>query len=214
MATLKQATRLCLAVTAEAGAAAGERLSAALAAGDIASVILMPGRNRPLDAANTRPLLAIAQQAGAAVLLSDDARLARTLKADGVHLSVSANAEQAYGEAREILGKGAIVGMDAGASRHDAMMLGEAGADYVGFGVPAGADEAVRAERLDLIDWWAEIFEPPCLALNAEAPDEVAELAAAGADFVAVRLSDGISLADAREVVMAYAEAIAAAKVG
>ena len=35
------------------------------------------------------------------------------------------------------------------------------------------------------MSWWAEVFEPPCVAYAANL-DEVAALAAAGADFVAV----------------------------
>ena len=35
------------------------------------------------------------------------------------------------------------------------------------------------------VRWWAEIFEPPCVAVAAELAD-VGRLAAAGADFVAV----------------------------
>jgi thiamine-phosphate pyrophosphorylase len=38
------------------------------------------------------------------------------------------------------------------------------------------------AERLR---WWDELFEPPCVGFAAR-PDELGELAAAGADFVLV----------------------------
>ncbi len=37
----------------------------------------------------------------------------------------------------------------------------------------------------DRVSWWAEVFEIPCVGFAA-ALDEVAPLAAAGADFVAV----------------------------
>jgi thiamine-phosphate pyrophosphorylase len=71
----------------------------------------------------------------------------------------------------------------------DAMMLGEAGADYVGFGIPAHVEdrETARARQLDLVAWWGEIFEPPCVAFDVETIGDAAHLAAAGADFVALK---------------------------
>jgi thiamine-phosphate pyrophosphorylase len=38
---------------------------------------------------------------------------------------------------------------------------------------------------VERVAWWAELFELPCVAYAAD-PDEVAALAAAGADFVAI----------------------------
>ena len=40
------------------------------------------------------------------------------------------------------------------------------------------------ADVVDRVDWWAEIFQTPCVAYAARLAD-VAPLAAAGADFVA-----------------------------
>src|SRR5256885_12374509 len=66
------------------------------------------------------------------------------------------------------------------------MAAGEAGADYVLFGEPDknGQRPSVAAigERLE---WWAELFEPPCVGF-AVSPEEAYEFAAAGADFVLV----------------------------
>jgi thiamine-phosphate pyrophosphorylase len=177
-------------------------------------VILIPSADCALDATTVLPLVAMTQKAGAAALIAGDARLARTVKADGVHLGVG----ESYAEARETVGRGAIVGGDAGGSRHDAMELGEAGADYVAFGVPGHDAESVtldeedaRELRLELIDWWSEIFEPPCLALDVVSPDEARALADVGADFIAVTLRAGMTVADARDLVRACAAAIALA---
>ena len=106
-------------------------------------------------------------KAGAAVLIEGDARLARTTKADGVQLAWSGEPAQDYEDAREILGGRFIVGAASGTSRHDAMSLAEAGADYVAFGLTTGPgiDEA-RAQRDDLVAWWGEIFEVPCVACD------------------------------------------------
>ena len=66
------------------------------------------------------------------------------------------------------------------------MIAGESGSDYVMFGEPdqAGKRPAFSA-ILDRVAWWAELFEPPCVAY-AGAFEEIAPLAAAGADFVAI----------------------------
>jgi thiamine-phosphate pyrophosphorylase len=65
------------------------------------------------------------------------------------------------------------------------MTAGEAEPDYLMFGEPA-ADGFVRPLdwRLERVGWWADIFHLPCIAWAASL-DEVAPLAAAGADFVA-----------------------------
>ena len=59
-------------------------------------------------------------------------------------------------------------------------------ADYVMFGEPeADGSRPSFAAILERVGWWAELFEVPCVAYAAT-PDEVGQLAAAGADFVAV----------------------------
>ena len=174
-------------------AAAGEVLRSALGAASVASVLFTASAGRKLEAAILAPLVATAQQHGVAALIEGDARLARALRADGVHLPWSKSPLTAYIEAREILGARGIVGADAGRSRHDAMQLGEAGADYVGFGIPPHVEDraAAAARRLDLVAWWSEIFEIPVVACDVEGPAEAAALAAAGADFIAARLPMG-----------------------
>ena len=66
------------------------------------------------------------------------------------------------------------------------MLAGESGADYVMFGEPdrRGSRPAFEA-ILERVGWWAEVFEPPCVGYAAGL-DEVAPLAQAGADFVAL----------------------------
>jgi thiamine-phosphate pyrophosphorylase len=172
----------------EAAPQAIEHLKAAAEAADIACCLIVPAAGTPDAVTSTRPIVAAAQQAGIAALIAEDADLARALSADGVHLGPSAHLLQAYSAARQTLGREAIVGADVGVSRHDAMSLAEAGADYVAFGAPARLKDRARArERRDaLIAWWAEIFEVACVALDVEAPLEAEGLARAGADFVAV----------------------------
>jgi thiamine-phosphate pyrophosphorylase len=194
----------------EAGDGAGERLAAALAAVKAAAVLLAPPAGERLDAARAKPLVEQAKAAGVACLLMDDARLARTLGAEGVHLPIDDDVPAAYRAVRELLGKGALVGADAGISRHAAMVLAEAGADYVGFGAPPHLKDLdkARARREELVAWWAPIFEVPCVAFDVQSDEAASGLAWAGADFVAVTLEAGLAPAAVRERFVSIARAI------
>ena len=197
----------------QAGPTALDRLQAALALMSIATVLIAPAADAPLDATTVKPLVDAAQQADVAALIADDARLARTVRADGVHLSHSEALAKDFEEAREILGARAIVGISAGQFRHDVMELAEAGADYVAFGVQDAAIDrsAAQARRLEMIAWWAEIFEIPCVAFDVTSTAEAAELARAGADFLAVLAPGGLSVADTAERLRAILDAAATA---
>jgi thiamine-phosphate pyrophosphorylase len=174
----------------DAGPAAGERLAAALAVAQLAAVLIAPTAGRHLSAAEIAPLLEQARQAGVATLLLEEVDLARKLDADGVHLAARDDPQPAYRAAREALGKGGMIGVDAGISRHAAMVVAEAGADYVGFGAPPHLKDRdkARARREDLVAWWAPLFEIPCVAFDVESVEEAQRLAASGVDFVAVTL--------------------------
>ena len=204
-------SRCQLMVVVETAAAAGERLAAALAAGVVASVGVKVPEGANVPAAEVQALLKQAQAAGAAALVQDDARLARTLRADGVHLSTTPGAK-GYGEAREIVGGGSIVGVDAGRSRHEAMVAGEAGAEYVAFGIPehVGDREKAHLRRCELVAWWAEVFEVPVVAFDVTNAEEAGALAAAGADFVALKLPSGEPPAASGELFRAVRAAITA----
>jgi thiamine-phosphate pyrophosphorylase len=65
------------------------------------------------------------------------------------------------------------------------MIMAELGVDYVAFG-PAKANEAARDRRAELIAWWTEIFEVPCVAWDVETAEEAERLAGLGADFIAL----------------------------
>jgi len=201
------ATRLCAVI--EAGDTALDCLGAALSAAGFASVMIAPAPGGGLDARAARALVEAAQRRNAAALIADDAELARTLAADGVHLGRTKMAARAYAAARASVGQGAIVGVDAGISRHDAMTAAEDGADYVAFGAPSHLRDRAKARerRDDLITWWAEIFQVPCVALDVETPEEAAAIARAGADFVGVRLT-GASAATTRAFVGGIAAAL------
>ena len=115
------------------------------------------------------------QDLSIAVLVENDTELALNLGADGLHLG---DAEESnYGQARNRLGNAAILGVNCGNNRHAAMTLAEMGADYIAFGGPPLESE----RRAELIAWWGEIFQVPCVALDVEDADQAARL---DADFI------------------------------
>jgi thiamine-phosphate pyrophosphorylase len=97
-----------------------------------------------------------------AVVIDNHLILAERLGLDGVHLTDGARSVR---KARKDLGPDAIVGAFCGASRHDGMSAGEAGADYVAFG-PVGETRLGdgRQAPFDLFEWWSEVIEVPVIA--------------------------------------------------
>ena len=95
---------------------------------------------------------------------------------DGVHLPRGAAGN--LRKLRKDLGLDAIIGVDAGASRHDGITLAEAGADYVAFG-PVGDTALDRGERAgrEIFDWWSQMIEVPVVAEGALTEALVADLA-------------------------------------
>ncbi len=121
------------------------------------------------------------QDRGIALLLDGHPDLVARSGADGAHLPGLAR----FLEAIETLKPERITGCGGLPTRHDAMEAGERGADYVMFGDLVEGRRPPFTAVLEKVRWWTEIFEIPCVA-TAESIDEVGELAAAGADFVAV----------------------------
>jgi thiamine-phosphate pyrophosphorylase len=133
------------------------------------------------------PLQALCAAHDVAFIVNDSVSLAKRLKADGVHLGQDDGSPK---DARAELGREAQIGVTCHASRHMAMEAGEAGADYVAFGAffPSSTKDKGDAERPDpeLLQWWSQLFEIPCVAIGGITPDNCAPLIEAGADFLAV----------------------------
>jgi thiamine-phosphate pyrophosphorylase len=154
-----------------------------LAGADVAAVLL---RLKPTDhrtmITRIKALAPIIQQRGAAVLLEDHVELVARAGADGAHLTGIAAME----EALPSLKPDRIAGVGGLTTRHDSMAAGEAGADYVLFGEPDAAGQRPSVEAIaERLEWWAELFEPPCVGF-ATSREEAHEFAAAGADFILV----------------------------
>lgn len=190
---------LCLAIDVDANVVA--RVRAAIDAATFVSAILRPPAGREVEVRHAKSAVELLQARDVAALIWGDARLARTVRADGVVLPWSPTLLDDYEQARDLLGKGAIVGVDCGGVRHDAMELAEAGADFIGFGLPTDTPDAdaARSQQLELVAWWAEIFEVSCVALAIQSHDDARALAAAGADFLSIEIAGGVSPADIAE---------------
>ncbi len=181
----------------EPGPGALERLRAAFAHATVAAVLVRPATGDRLGAGEVKPLVDLAQDEGAAAILFEDAELSKVLRADGVHLTAGLYVREQVAAARAALGEDASIGVEARGSRHAAMEAGEAGAEYVAFGAGDGSAEA-RTLRDELVAWWADIFEVPCVALDLTSAVEVDVAARNGADFAGLV----VSRADAPAAVM------------
>lgn len=115
-------------------------------------------------------IMPLAQDNNTAFIINRRADFAHAWDADGVHLNAK---DMPILEARALLGPDKVIGASCRDSRHFAMSAGEDGADYVSFQpIP------------ELIAWWAESMELPCVALGDITPDNAQELVEAGADFL------------------------------
>lgn len=209
-------TRLALLTHHRVEAAEAETLVAAItaacAAGDVAALIL---RLAPADERSlvnlVKRLAPPAQAVGAAVLVAcpdfagDLVSVSARGGADGLHADKAD--ERTLRDLRGRLREGRILGAGGHETKHGAMQAGEAEVDYVMFGGRyadgvAPEDEIVLARA----QWWAEIFETPCIAV-AQSAERVPGLAATGAEFLGLEsdlwIGEGASVASIQAVLTA-----------
>ncbi len=180
-----ESCRLYLITPVTADELFADPLAAALDAGDVAAVQLRlkdatdDTWRRVIDA--LRPVV---QGRGVAFLLNDRADLVRETGCDGAHVGQT---DMAAAEARKLL-PGLTLGVTCHASRDLAMQAGENGADYVAFGAffPTATKEAPTRADPDILSWWSELMELPCVAIGGITAANCAPLVEAGADFLAV----------------------------
>lgn len=162
-------------------AARAEVLGVVGGAVDVAAVLIRPGV-AAAEGAKLQPLVAACHAVGAACLIDGNAALSVAIGADGAHLEGVA----ALKSAASALRPHGIVGAGGLRSKHDAMTAAENGADYVMFGEPDAEGRRPAFEAtLERTEWWAQLFEPPCVAY-ARTLEEVDALVEVGADFIAV----------------------------
>lgn len=89
---------------------------------------------------------------------------------EGAHLFQAPDNMKAV---RKMMGENAL-GVGPLSSKHDAMVLGEDGADYIAF----------PAAEIELIEWWVENFTLPCVAWGVQSLDDAQAIKKTGADFL------------------------------
>lgn len=162
---------------------------AAIEGGDIACLQIRLKQGGEIDIAATR---AVAQAVkptcnvnNIALFINDSPQLARALEADGVHLGAD---DMDIGEARKLVGEDVIIGATCKNSRHQALVAGESGADYVAFGAfyPTKTKANTVQADVETLTWCQMFLTMPCVAIGGITIANAKPLLEAGADFLAV----------------------------
>ncbi|MBX9709610.1 MAG: thiamine phosphate synthase [Xanthobacteraceae bacterium] len=148
---------------------------------DVAAVLLRLAQTDERSMiSRVKAIAPVVQQAGAALLIDQHHDIVARAGADGAHVS----GIEAMQEAMPSLKPERILGVGALHTRHDAMVAGEAGADYVLFGELDAEGQRPSPEAIfERLQWWAETFEPPGVGYAATL-EETALFAATGTDFI------------------------------
>ena len=158
-------------------------LTGLLASADVAAVLVqLTETDQRTMISCIKALAPVVQNAGAALLIDGHPELVARGGADGAHLANIAALEDAIPS----LKPDRIAGVGGLETRHESMNAGEIGADYVLFGEPDAKGQRPSSQAIaERLDWWAELFEPPCVGF-ATSLEEAHDFAASGADFVLV----------------------------
>lgn len=152
-----------------------DQLAALLDAVEVACLRFAPStRDADLIARMADALRAVAHERDVAIVIESHLKLVEPHGLDGIHLTDGAKTVR---EARKLLGADAIVGTHCGATRHEGISAGEAGADYVAFG-PVGKTALGTEEEVpeNLFAWWSEVIEVPVVAEGALTADLIRTL--------------------------------------
>lgn len=152
-------------------------------AGDVASLLIRPLHSADDTVELISSVLATGYDQNVAILVDGDAEIAAQAGADGVQIS---GGIENFKTARSLLGSDRIVGVMSNGSRHTAMEIGEAGADYFAFdqSQPITVGSGETCEEIDAISWWSALFEIPSVAYSPTAFDDVEALVKAGSNFI------------------------------
>ena len=161
-------------------------LAQALDAGDVACIQLRL-KNVEDDVVRSAAhiLRPVAQARDVAFIMNDRPDLAVETGCDGVHVG---QLDASYEDARNLVGPDGIVGVTCHASRDFAMQAAEKGANYVAFGAfyTSGTKTPKYHADPDILTWWQEMMEIPCVAIGGITVDNSPVLIEAGADFLSV----------------------------
>jgi thiamine-phosphate pyrophosphorylase len=146
-------------------------------------------RNKSAPAAlkqqQAQALRGLTSEFGALFIVNDDARLAATTGADGVHLGGD---DGSVAEARAIVGKTGIIGVSCYNRTSLAQEAVKQGADYVAFGAffPSSVKPGAVKAEIALLQTVRQELEVPIVAIGGITQQNGAALIEAGADALAV----------------------------
>ena len=179
------------------------KVAAAIAGGAAA----VQYRNKLADSVlrrdQARAIARLPVRARTVFIVNDDAALAAAVDADGVHIGAD---DADVATARALVGTDRIVGVSCYGDIERANAAVEAGADYVAFGAffPSETKASEHRPELELLEWWQQMMELPCVAIGGITPANCTPLVEAGADFLAV--SNAVWGGDEAEAVRAFAK--------
>lgn len=198
-------------ITAPAGLPCDELtglLDVALADNDIAAMLYTPVNNN--ECADALMGCTIAHDC--AFIVADDIALAQTLNADGVHLTGTIDSSKdLYKEARSKLGSDSMIGLSTALNRHDSMCVGEIASTYIYFdtSIPNNHTVVEQHSLENLVSWWSDMFELPCVARAYENIEQNRELITAGVDFLYLNNSLWTSAENAKNTLKSLTHLIA-----
>jgi thiamine-phosphate pyrophosphorylase len=164
------------------GSFVGE-LDAILQSADVAAVLLRlaeTDERRLIERA--KAVGGVVQRRNVALLLDGHTDIVGRAGADGAHLT----GIETFAAALSLLKPDRIAGAGGLRSRHDAMLAGETGADYVMFGEPNQWGRRPPSDMvLEQLTWWAQLLVIPCIGY-AGSMDEIGPIVRTGADFIAL----------------------------
>ena len=187
------------------------KLVDALQGGDVASFQLrLKNASDEHIVEVAKELMPICHAVDVAFIINDRADLAAELKADGVHLGQD---DGSIEDARELVGHEAVIGVTCHNSRHFGFQAGDKGADYVAFGAffPSETKPTPHMAEPDILSWWVELTELPCVAIGGITVENCSPLIEAGADFIAVSAAVWNNNKGPKEAVAQFNEKIAQA---
>ncbi len=150
-----------------------------------ARVVQLRDKQRRLDAGCAKQLLELCHQHGVPFIVNDDIALAAEIGADGVHLGREDTDPK---EARNLLGKEAIIGISCYADLERALEAERQGATYVAFGAffPSASKPQAKPAPLSLLTVAREALNCPIVAIGGITPGNGGQLIQAGAGLLAV----------------------------
>ena len=136
--------------------------------------------NEALRFAQASALLPICRQHQIPFIINDHLDLFLALDADGLHIGGD---DGDISAAKQGIGKHKILGVSCYTAFSNAEKAEKAGADYVAFGAffPTTTKQTEYVAEPDLLSWWQELMEIPCVAIGGITPDNMAAYRAAGA---------------------------------